>query len=53
MTEYLTRQEAANLLKVSVTTIHNYCTKGYLKKYSIGRRVLFKRSEVEQALIEL
>ncbi|TXE18578.1 helix-turn-helix domain-containing protein [Psychroserpens burtonensis] len=52
-TEYLTRKEVSELLKVSLGTIQNYVKKGYLKPLSIGRRVLFKRSDVENALISL
>lgn len=50
---YLSRYEVADLLKVCVTTVHNYTKKGYLKPYGIGRRVLYKKSEVENAIVEL
>lgn len=52
-TEYLTRQETANLLKVDLSTIHNYTKKGVLTSYGIGSRVYYKRSEVENAIIKL
>lgn len=52
-TEFLTRQETANLLKVDLSTIHNYTKKGLLTSYGIGSRVFFKRKEVEQALVKL
>ena len=52
-TQYLTKNEVAKLLKVSLGTVNNYSKKGYLQPYGIGRRVLFKKSEVENALIEL
>jgi excisionase family DNA binding protein len=51
--EYLTKKEVSELLKVSVGTVNNYTKRGYLKPLSIGRRILFKRSEVENALISL
>jgi len=51
--EYLGRSEVAKMLKVNITTIHNYTTKNILTSYQIGRRVLYKRSEVESAIIQL
>lgn len=52
-TEFLTRNEVADLLKVDISTVHNFRKRGLLKAYSIGTRVYFKRDEVEQSLIEL
>lgn len=52
-TEYLTRKEVSDLFKVDISTIHNWTVKGILKAYSIGRRVYYKRSEVEKAIIKL
>ena len=51
--KYYTRQELSALFKVSITTIDTYSKKGYLKPLGIGRRVLFKSSDVENALVEL
>lgn len=51
--ELLTRSEAADMLKVNISTIHNYSKKGILKRYGIGNRVYYKRREIEKALIEL
>lgn len=51
--EYLTRNEVAEMLKVDLSTVHNWKKSGKLKAYSIGTRVYFKRIEVEQSLIEL
>ncbi|MES2592704.1 MAG: helix-turn-helix domain-containing protein [Bacteroidota bacterium] len=50
-TEYLTRNELAELLKVDLSTIHNWTKKGKLIPYGIGNRVYFKRSEVESLLL--
>lgn len=50
-TEYLTRNEVADLLKCDLSTIHNWCKKGKLIPYGIGNRVYFKRSEIEAVLI--
>jgi excisionase family DNA binding protein len=52
-TEWLTRAEVAEMLKVDLSTIHNYCVKQKLIAYGIGSRVYFKRSEVEAAIIPL
>jgi excisionase family DNA binding protein len=50
---FLTRNEVAEMLKVDISTVHNWVKKGKLISYSIGSRVYFKRDEVEQSLIEL
>ena len=51
--EYLGRSEVTEMLKVNISTIHNYTVKNILTSYQIGRRVLYKRSEVESAIIQL
>lgn len=50
-TEYLTRNELAELLKCDISTIHNWTKKGKLISYGIGNRVYYKRNEVENALL--
>lgn len=52
-TEWLTRNDLKQLLKVDLSTIHNWCKKGKLKSYGIGARVYFKRDEVESLLTPL
>lgn len=52
-TAFLTRNEVSEMLKVDLSTVHNWTKSGKLKAYSIGTRVYFKRDEVEQSLIEL
>lgn len=52
-TEYLTRNEVKELLKVDLSTVHNWTKKGKLKSYGIGNRVYYKRNEVEKNLIPL
>lgn len=51
--EYLGRSEVAEMLKVNISTIHNYTVKNILTSYQIGRRVLYKRSEIESSIIQL
>lgn len=52
-TQFLTRNEVAELLKVDLSTIHNWTKKGKLKSFGLCGRVYYKRSEVEQSLIPL
>lgn len=51
--EYLTRNEVADLLKVNLSTIHNWCKNGKLKSYGIGNRVYFLRSDIQESLIPI
>ena len=52
-TRYLTRQEVADLFKVSLVTIHDWTNKGLLKKHRIGNKVRYKQHEIELALKEV
>ena len=47
---YLSRKEVAKLLKITLPTLHDWTKLGYLKAYKIGTRVLYKPSEVQEAL---
>ena len=51
--EYLTRHEVAALLKVDVSSVHNYTKRGTLQAYQLAGRVLYKRSEVEASIVAL
>ena len=48
--EYISRKEVAQLLKVTLPTLHEYTKLGWLQSYKIGNRVLYKREEVELSL---
>lgn len=48
--DYITREEVCKLLYFNKTTLHNHTKSGLLKSYSIGNRVLYKRSEVLEAV---
>ena len=50
-TEYLTRAEVADMLKVDLSTLWKWQKIGKLIPYGIGNRVYFKRSDIEAALI--
>lgn len=52
-TEYITRQEARKLLKVSLATISDWNKKGIIKPYRLGNLIRYKRSELDQALIKI
>ncbi|MBO0323034.1 helix-turn-helix domain-containing protein [Muricauda sp. CAU 1633] len=51
--EYIQGREVEKLLKISSTTRHAWSKKGILKKHGIGGHILYKRSEVEAALIAI
>jgi excisionase family DNA binding protein len=44
--EFLTREEVATLLKISLPTLHDWCKKGLLNPFKIGNKVRFKKHEV-------
>ena len=50
--KFLSRKEVAKLLKVCLPTLHEWTKEGLLKSYRIGNRILFKQSEVEEALTQ-
>lgn len=52
-TEYLTRNEVSELLKCDLSTLHNWVKKGKINPYGIGNRIYFKRSEIENAIVNL
>ncbi|WP_034042202.1 helix-turn-helix domain-containing protein [Wocania ichthyoenteri] len=52
-TEYLTRNEVANMLSIDLSTVHNWCKSKKLKPLGIGNRVYFRRTDIEAALVEL
>ncbi|MEI6190577.1 MAG: helix-turn-helix domain-containing protein [Chitinophagia bacterium] len=49
--DYLTRNEAADMLKCDVSTIHNWTKKKKLIAHKIGNRVYYKRSQIESVMI--
>jgi len=49
-TVYLTRNEVRDLLKVDLSTVHNWTKRGKLRAYGIGNRVYYRRDEVEAAI---
>ncbi|MCB7482467.1 helix-turn-helix domain-containing protein [Christiangramia sediminis] len=51
--EFLTRAEVAKMLKVDISSVHNWTKAGKLQKHGLGKRVYYKRSEIEKAIIQL
>lgn len=52
-TEYLTRQEVAEMLQIDLSTVHNWTKKGIITACQIGGRVYYKRQALEAAIVEL
>jgi excisionase family DNA binding protein len=50
---YLSRDEVSRQLKISKPTLHNLTLQGTITGYRIGRRVLYKRNEIEAALHQI
>ena len=48
--QWISRNDTADMLGVSFTTLTNWHKKGVLKAYSIGTRVYYKLDEVNNAL---
>ncbi len=51
--ENLTVKECAERLKVSEQSIHNYIKKGFIKAKKMGRILLIKRTDLDDALTEV
>jgi excisionase family DNA binding protein len=51
--EYLTRQETAEILKVSLVTLSDWNKKKILNPYRLGNLIRYKRAEIEHALINI
>ena len=48
--EYITREETAKKLRISLPTLNTLTKSGKLLGYRIGRRVLYKLTEVEKSI---
>lgn len=51
--EYLTRQEVAKILKISVVTLAQWDKYGIIQPYRIGNRIRYKSDEIEKALMKI
>ncbi|SMC75513.1 helix-turn-helix domain-containing protein [Moheibacter sediminis] len=50
--EFFTRKETARKLHISLGTLDSYSKLGLIKAEKIGHRVLYKKSEINEALRE-
>lgn len=44
--KFISRQEVADLLKISLPTLNDWTKLGWLQSYKLGNRVLYKEEEV-------
>ena len=51
--ENLTVKEVAEVLKVSEQSVHNYIKKGFIPAQKLGRVLLIKREDLDNALTEV
>lgn len=49
----LTRQETSAYLKINLSTLWHWQKKGLIPSYSVGNRVYFKLSEINEALTKI
>ena len=52
-TEYLTRQEVARLLSISLVTLYNWTKSNIITAYRIGNLVRYKRQDIENCLTKI
>lgn len=52
-TKYLTRQETARRLRISLVTLTDWVNRGKICAHKIGGRVLFRDSDVDAALNQI
>ena len=51
--EYLATVEVSQLFKISISTVHNWRKAGTLLACQIGGKVFFKRSDIDNAVVQL
>lgn len=49
-TEYLTRNEVCELLKINLSSLHRWRKDGLISSFGISNRVYFKRSEIDDLI---
>ena len=50
---YITRQEAADTLHITLPTLLAWTLDGKVKGYRIGRRILYKKNEINEAVTSI
>jgi excisionase family DNA binding protein len=51
--EYLTRKQVANLLSISLPTLHSYTRLGLIPAKRIGTRILYCETDLKNALQDI
>ena len=51
--KYLSRKEVAEMLKISISTLHRLVNLQHLKCRKVGRKTLFLHSDVEKVILTL
>jgi hypothetical protein len=51
--QFLTRNEVADMLKINISTVHNWTKEGTLIRHQIAGRVYYKRTEIEKSIVPL
>lgn len=49
---YLTRQQTADFLQISLPTLHQYTKEGLINSFRIGSKIRYKKSDIEKAMQE-
>ena len=49
-TEYITRQETARILGISLPTLHDWTKRGIVAGYRISTRIRYRKNEILEAL---
>ena len=50
---YLSRNEVAKLLKISLPTLNDYTKRGIIKGSRVGTRVLYSEADIKEAVKEI
>lgn len=49
----MTRKEVADLLHVTLPTLHDWTKLGRLQGYKVGNRVLYKANEIDMSILKM
>ena len=52
-TEYLSRNQLADMLQIDLSTLHNWNKKGIIQPHQLGGRIFYLRHEIKDAIIPL
>lgn len=50
--QYFTREEVSQKIHISLPTLNKYMKEGKIKYHRIGRRILFKHTDIENAILK-